>query len=115
MNGNRADDKNLLFVSRVIHLYTWEFGVSARLLMSVILFRVLLSLPTHIQMRRCDDIITFSPTIRILKTTIIGPFEGRFIPEEKFTISPRNGFLVKVDLQLLIIILLSFSSSVDLS
>jgi hypothetical protein len=47
-------------------------------------------------MRRCDDTITFSPTIRILKTTIIGPFEGRFIPEDKITITPRNGFLVKV-------------------
>jgi hypothetical protein len=58
--------------------------------------RVLLSLPTHIQMRRCDDTITFSPTIRILKTTIIGPFEGRFIPEDKLTTTPRNGFLAKV-------------------
>jgi hypothetical protein len=58
--------------------------------------RVLLSLPTYIQMRRCDDTITFSPTIRILKTTIIGPLEGRFIPEDKLTITPRNGFLVKV-------------------
>jgi len=48
-------------------------------------------------MRRCDDTITFSPTIRILKTTIIGPLEGRFIPEDKLTITPRNGFLVKVD------------------
>ncbi len=47
-------------------------------------------------MRRCDDTITFSPTIRILKTTIIGPLEGRFIPEDKLTITPRNGFLVKV-------------------
>lgn len=59
----------------------------------------MLSLPTHIQMRRCDDTITFSPTIRILKTTIIGPFEGRFIPEDKLTTSPRNGFLVKVLIQ----------------
>jgi hypothetical protein len=48
-------------------------------------------------MRRCDETITFSPTIRILKTTIIGPFEGRFIPEDKLTITPRNGFLVKVN------------------
>ena len=47
-------------------------------------------------MRRCDDTIAFSPTIRILKTTIIGPFEGRFIPEDKHSITPRNGFLVKV-------------------
>jgi hypothetical protein len=47
-------------------------------------------------MRRCDDTITFSPTIRILKTTIIGPFEGRFIPEDKLTTPSRNGFLVKV-------------------
>jgi hypothetical protein len=47
-------------------------------------------------MRRCDDTITFSPTIRILKTTIIGPFEGRFIPEDKLTITPRNGFMIKV-------------------
>jgi len=47
-------------------------------------------------MRRCDDTITFSPTIRILKTTIIGPFEGRFIPEDKLTTTPRNGFLAKV-------------------
>ena len=47
-------------------------------------------------MRRCDDTITFSPTIRILKTTIIGPFEGRFIPEDKLTTTPRNGFLIKV-------------------
>ncbi|CAF1260558.1 unnamed protein product [Adineta ricciae] len=60
------------------------------------LSKVLLSLPTHIQMRRCDDTITFSPTIRILKTTIIGPFEGRFIPEDKLTTPPRNGFLVKI-------------------
>ncbi len=48
-------------------------------------------------MRRCDDTITFSPTIRILKTTIIGPFEGRFIPEDKLTTTPRNGFLIKVN------------------
>jgi hypothetical protein len=48
-------------------------------------------------MRRCDDTITFSPTIRILKTTIIGPLEGRFIPEDKLTTAPRNGFLVKVN------------------
>ncbi|CAF4057340.1 unnamed protein product, partial [Rotaria sp. Silwood2] len=60
------------------------------------LSKVLLSLPTHIQMRRCDDTITFSPTIRILKTTIIGPFEGRFIPEDKLTTTPRNGFLIKI-------------------
>ncbi|CAF3360095.1 unnamed protein product [Rotaria socialis] len=60
------------------------------------LSKVLLSLPTQIQMHRCDDTITFSPTIRILKTTIIGPFEGRFIPEDKLTTAPRNGFLVKI-------------------
>lgn len=59
--------------------------------------RVLLSLPTQIQMRRCDGTISFSPTVRILKTTIIGPFEGRFIPEDKLTTNPRNGFLVKVN------------------
>lgn len=73
------------------------FNVDVELFLILIMFnRVLLSLPTHIQMRRCDDTITFSPTIRILKTTIIGPFEGRFIPEDKLTTSPRNGFLVKV-------------------
>lgn len=63
---------------------------------SICIIRVLLSLPTQIQMRRCDDTITFSPTVRILKTTIIGPFEGRFVSEDKLTASPRNGFLVKV-------------------
>ena len=50
-------------------------------------------------MCRCDDTIIFSPTIRILKTTIIGPFEGRFIPEDKLTVTPRCGFLIKVNIE----------------
>ena len=48
-------------------------------------------------MRRCDNTITFSPTIRILKATVFGPFQGRFVSEDKFITTPHNGFLVKVN------------------
>ncbi|CAF0807904.1 unnamed protein product [Didymodactylos carnosus] len=60
------------------------------------LSKVLLSLPTQIQLRRCDDSISFYSTVRIFKNTIIGPYDGRFIPEDKITTPPRNGFLIKI-------------------
>jgi len=60
------------------------------------LSKVLLSLPPHIQLRRTDDQVSFYTNVRIFKNTIIGPLEGRFIPEDKLTTQPRNGFLIKL-------------------
>ena len=100
---NEWNRKETVVVFDTQPIKVWHpFQRRSQILTNFCLARVLLSLPTHIQVRRCDDTITFSPTIRILKTTIIGPFEGRFIPEDKHSITPRNSFLVKVLSQLMI-------------